>query len=328
MVFARGDGIGLEITTSVIRGVRLDAADPGRVVGVAEVPIGSVDDQDAIFDALVRVGSQLGAVSLPTRVGWFPPGAAVQRLDVTGQGGPELNRIRRDVSERLGVSSTMLVDADARRWMLAVSWDHAVAWRLEELAERAGFVDVAVEPSPVALRRVFDPAITVARRDVSSARSWAVIYDGGVPLAAAAVDAGNRDNPGLAATTADIGLHEFDELLPVAQLADEVGRIAAGVLGTVERSEDIAVVVLGESYPPFPAHDLRAPQRVAVALGAAVGAAGLSGRLRPVDVTATRVGADPAERPWAVERVTDISTEVPRAEVPWWHRSWRKVARN
>ena len=65
-------------------------------------------------------------------------------------------------------------------------------------------------------------------------------------------------------------------------------------------------------YPPFPAHDLRAPQRQAVALGAAAGAAGLAGRLRPVDVLAP-TGAQRApdtRRPWAIERVVELPPRV------------------
>ena len=70
--------------------------------------------------------------------------------------------------------------------------------------------------------------------------------------------------------------------------------------------------VVEDAYPPFPAHDLRAPQRVVVALGAAIGAAGLAGRLRSVDVVApTTQIPDLMPRPWAVERVT---TEAPVAE--------------
>jgi hypothetical protein len=332
-VFERGDGVGLEITPTVIRGVRLDSDVPGRAAGVAEVPIGSFDDHEAIFDALVRVRGQLDAEGLPTRIGWFPAGASLQRLDVTGRSGPELNIVRHDLSQRFGVTSSMLVDADARRWMLVLIWDHVTAWRLEELAERAGFVDAAVEPAPVSVQRVLGAGVSVARRDASSGRSWAAIYQGNAPLAAATVDAANREYPGLAVADVAIGLHRLDEPLPVADLSDEVSRLAAAAFSNGERSKgersggpDAGLQVLGEPYPPFPAHDLRAQQRVAVALGAAIGAAGLAGRLRPVDVTATRVDGDAVERPWAVERITDVSSGVDRPQVPRWHRRWRRFA--
>jgi hypothetical protein len=328
-VFERGDGVGLEITTTVIRGVRIDSSDPGRPAAVAEVPIGSFDDHDAIFDALVRVRGQLDSVSLPTRVGWFPAGASLQRIDVTGRSGPELNAVRHDLGSRLGVTSTMLVDADARRWMLTLVWDHVMAWRLEELVERAGFVDVAVEPAPVALQRVLGAGVSVARRDATSGRSWAALYQGGAPLAAATVEAGSREYPGLTVAEVPLGLHRLEEPLPGADLGDEVARLTSAALSGVERSGelDVGLRVLREPYPPFPAHDLRAPQRVAVALGAALGAAGMAGRLRPVDVTATRLVGEAVEPPWAVERITDVSTGVDRPRVPWWHRRWRRLAR-
>jgi hypothetical protein len=61
------------------------------------------------------------------------------------------------------------------------------------------------------------------------------------------------------------------------------------------------------AYPEFPPHDLRAPQRQCVALGAALGAAGLSGRLRPVDMLLPVAStSDELERPWAIERVSNL----------------------
>ena len=59
----RGDGIGLEVTTSVVRGVRLDPDEPGRVAAAAEAPISRFDDEAAVLDALVRVHGQLGNVA-------------------------------------------------------------------------------------------------------------------------------------------------------------------------------------------------------------------------------------------------------------------------
>ena len=126
-----------------------------------------------------------------------------------------------------------------------------------------------------------------------------------------------------------LGLHRLDEMLTDADLADEVTRLSGTSLGTASGSGelDVRLRLLDEPYPPFPAHDLRAPQRLAVALGAAVGAAGLAGRIRPVDVTATRVNTAGIPRPWAVERVTDVSSEIEAPKVPWWHPLWRLVRR-
>ncbi len=154
----RGDGIGLEVTTSVVRGVRLDQDEPGRVVAAAEAPISRFDDEAAVLDALVRVHGQLGDVAgihaATTRAAWFPVGSTMQRLDATGHTGPELNTMRHELAERAGITSTMLIESQARRWMLVLRWDHIAASRLERLLERAGFVDASVEPAPVAFGRV------------------------------------------------------------------------------------------------------------------------------------------------------------------------------
>ncbi|MGZ8734977.1 MAG: hypothetical protein ACXW1M_07290, partial [Acidimicrobiia bacterium] len=187
----RGEGIGLEVTTSVVRGVRLEPDQPGRVVAAAEAPISRFDDDAAVLDALVRVYGQLGHSTgshpATTRAAWFPVGSTMQRLDATGSTGPELNAMRHDLAERAGISSTMLVEADARRWMLVLRWDHLAAGRLETLLERAGFVDVSVEPAPVALGRVIGITTPVARRDASNDYSWAAVYDARVPIAATSV---------------------------------------------------------------------------------------------------------------------------------------------
>ena len=322
----RGDGIGLEVTNTVIRGVRLSADEPGRIAQVAEVPVDRFEDHALVFDALVRVGGQLGATALPTRVGWFPTRATMQRLDVTGLSGPELNSIRHELAGASKITSTMLIDADARRWMLALRWDHTSAWRVQELVERAGFLDVAVEPAPVALERVLAASSTAARRDAAEGRSWVAIYDGSVPIAAVTTDTNDREFPGLTTTEQRIGLHELGETLAADRLAAEVGRIARDLLPNKGRSSelDVHLQLVGEPYPPFPAHDLRAPQRVAVALGAAAGSAGLAGRLRPVDVlTPTGQLSESIPRPWAVHRVTDEAlqpAEQSRSRQKWWRR--------
>ncbi len=326
----RGDGIGLEVTKTMIRGVRLAHDQPGRVASAAEVPIARFQDHAVVFDTLVRVRGQLSTSPLPTRVAWFPTGSTMQRIDATGLTGPELNSMRHDLAGSAGVTSTMLVDADARRWMLALRWDHSEAWRIQELVERAGFVDVAVEPGPVALERVLAPDTRIARRDASVHRSWTAIYDDSVPLAAATVEAHFRDSPGLSVSNDSLGLHNLDEILPEAELADEVGGITKASLPEATNSTelDVHLQLLGDPYPPFPAHDLRAPQRVAVALGAATGAAGLAGRLRPVDVLApTNQIGDTTTNPWAIERIIEPPLEIERETPSRWQRQRRRLLR-
>jgi len=310
----RGDGIGIEIGSTIIRGVRLSADTSDPVAAVSEVAIGRPDDNSMIVDALVRVRGQLGSVAVPTRLAWLPSGATMQRLDATGRSGTELNEMRHDLARRFEIGSTMLIDADARRWMVALKWDHATAWRLQELVERAGFVDVEVEPAPVAAQRVLPRGTGVLRRDTEAGHSWAAAYDQAGPVAAASVPAGSREHPGLATAPSEVGLHGLSEVLADAELDAELGRIVGATLGRRSGTDELGIPLRVEDdpYPPFPAHDLRAPQRVVVALGAAVGAAGLAGRLRPVDVvTPTSQVPDVMPRPWAIERVP---AEAPIAE--------------
>lgn len=326
-VTRRGDGIGLELTSTVIRGVRLATDEPGRVAAAAEAPIHRPDDDGAIVDALVRVNGQLGQEPVPARVGWFPNRCTMQRRDATGLTGPELNAMRRHLVETAGVTSTMLVEIDARRWMLALRWDHHTAGRLEQLVERAGFVDVTVEPAPVALARVLGGNAVVARRDAADDQSWTVILDGYVPIAAASVASAQHPYPDLIVTSSAHGLHQLDDVLGGTELADVVDIVASDAIAAFGRRGELNLgltVSSREPYPPFPAHDLRAPQRQAVALGAAVGAAGLAGRLRPVDVLSPTTTSSEIRRPWAIERVVDLPERdlAPRRPRP--RPRWRR----
>jgi hypothetical protein len=316
VIVRRGDGLGLEISAEIVRGVRLSADEAGGVAAVSEVVIGRSEDDTMIVDALVRTRGQLGESGVPTRVAWFPPGATLQRQDATGRGGTELNEMRHDLARRFDIGSTMLVDAEARRWMLALRWDHARAWRLQELVERAGFAEVELEPAPVAIHRVLERDIEVVRRDVGPGHAWSAVLDAAGPMAAATVSLASREYPGLACAPTSVGLYQLQEVLPDADLDDELGRIVGGTLGNRSgvAELDVPLRVVGTRYPPYPAHDLRAPQRVVVALGAAVGAAGLAGRLRPVDVLApTNQVPDVLPRPWAIERVVDEPTMAERS---------------
>ena len=56
----RGDGVGIEFTSRLVRGVRLRADQEGRVAAAAEVAIRATDDDQAVVDALVRLRAELG----------------------------------------------------------------------------------------------------------------------------------------------------------------------------------------------------------------------------------------------------------------------------
>jgi hypothetical protein len=298
----RGDGIGIEVTRGVLRGVRLGASEPGRVVAAAEVAVADQFDDRAMVNALVRLRAELGDARVPTRVAMFPPGSALSRVDATGLTGVDLNELRAGLAASRGATSSVLVDDGPRRWLVGVSWHDAEIRRVEELTERAGFIDVAVDPSPVALARVVGDEITHVRRDAATDQSFGALTSRGVVVAAAALESVGRTTPGLACSDAPMSVGWFDDVDEPHELVAEVQRLLEDAPPV-----DCALTLADVAHPDFPPHDLRAPQRQCVALGAAVGAAGLAGRLRPVDmllpVTST---SDELERPWAIERVSNL----------------------
>ncbi len=305
---ARGDGVGIEVTYGIIRGVRLASTQPDRLVAAGEVAVPDRLDDRAIVDAFVRLRAELGDPSVPTRLALFPPGSTLSRLDATGLVGNDLNALRTRLATTRTASSSVLVDDGPRRWLVGVSWDDAEVRRVEELAERAGFVDVAVDPSPLALARVLERDITHVRRSAATGHNFGAITSEGVVVAAAALDSTGRMSPALACSDAAISVGWFDDVDEPHELVAELERLLEEA-PPVECRVRLADV----RYAAFPPHDLRAPERQCVALGAALGAAGLAGRLRPVDMLLPVVTTTSEfERPWAIERVSNL----PRVQSP------------
>jgi hypothetical protein len=301
---ARGDGVGIEVTHGIIRGVRLGSARPERIVAAAEVATSDRFDDRATVDALVRLRAELGDPSAPTRLAMFPPGSTLSRVDATGLIANDLNALRSDLAQARAASSSVLVDDGPRRWLIGVSWDDAEIRRMEELAERAGFVDVAVDPSPLALARILDGRITYVRRDAATDHSFGAVISDRIVVAAAALESIGRMTPGLACSDAAMSVGWFDGLDQPLELVAEIERLLEDA-PPVECALELADV----PYAAFPPHDLRAPERQCVALGAALGAAGLAGRLRPVDMLLPVVTtSSELERPWAIERVSNLPT--------------------
>jgi hypothetical protein len=301
---SRGDGVGIELTHGVIRGIRLGSAEPGRVLAAAEVPVATRLDDRTIVDALVRLRAELGDPLVPTRVAVFPPGSTLSRVDATGLTGTDLNTLRSDLATSRNATSSVLLDDGPRRWLVGVSWDDAEIRRIEELSERAGFIDVAIDPSPLALARVLRADITHLRRDAATDQSFGAVASNGVIVAAATVESIGRTAPGLSCSDAEVSVGWFDNVDDATELVAEVQRL-------LEAAPPVpcGLSLTGEAYPEFPAHDLRASERQCVALGAALGAAGLSGRLRPVDMLLPVIRAsNDVEPPWAIERVSNLPT--------------------
>jgi len=234
----------------------------------------------------------------------FPPGSTLSRVDATGLSGHDLNALRSHLAASRDASSSVLIDDGPRRWLVGVSWDDAEIRRVEELTERAGFVDVAIDPGPLALARALDGHITHVRRDAAPDQSFGAVASHGVVVAAAALDSIGRMTPGLACSDTSVSVGWFDDVDDRTELVAEVRRL-------LEQAPPVecGLTLAGTPYPEFPPHDLRAPQRQCVALGAALGAAGLAGRLRPVDMLLpVLTTSNEVERPWAIERVSSLPT--------------------
>ena len=320
-VVARGDGVGIEIAASVVRGVRLRRDSPGRLSAAVELPIDLGSDAAAL-DALIVLRGELGDPLEPTRIATFPPDAMLQRVDITGRSGPELNEVRAKLDRLHGINSTVVVDDGPRRWLLLIRWDAWAMRRIEDLAERAGFVDVTVEPTPLALARVVERDARYVRRLVAQGDSHHAIVANRLPVAALAVSTSGRTPPALDVSTVDLALARYDDLQSDATLGELLDRVHRRVEPDPEPPR---LDLVGDAYPAFPEHDLRAPQRQAVALGAAVGAAGLAGPTRPVDVIAPGSPEERFDRPWAIEAVSSLPEIEPDGAVGGVRRITRRL---
>lgn len=303
-------GVGIECTDRVLRAVLIEA-DGALPAHTAEVSLRSVGDDRAVLDAFVRLRAELGGTEVPARIAMFPAASSLHRIDVTGQSGPELNTLRSEIARRLGMASTLLVDDGPRRWLYALNWPIERVRRFETLAERAGFLDVAVEPSPIALARALAPGTGYVERAAVAGESFAAVFDGGVPIAAVASNTVGTTHPSLCGGGASFSVAMFDGLDDIESIIEQLLVVRAAQPDLVSLNDDDAEALLvgTATYPAFPPHDLRSPERQCVAIGAAIAAAGIGGRHRPVDIIASTVADTPlARRRWAIERVPAVST--------------------
>lgn len=314
----RGDGVGIEFADDVVRGVRLLPSVDGRVAAATELSIALHDDEAAV-DTLVMLRGELGSPSSPTRLATFPPGAMMQRIDITGRGGPDLNTLRAKLQRLNNIDSTLIVEDGPRRWLLLIRWDSPAMRRLEHLAERAGFVDVAVEPSPLATARIAGRNASHITRLVAPGDAHHAVLSNRLPVCALGVDASASAAPDLHIGDLDVTLALFDDFQTDADLAVAMQRVReqSDEARVLDGRFDLELDLVGGIYPPFPDHDRRSPRRQAVALGAAVGAAGLAGPMRPVDMMITSTAVDDQfDRPWAIETLPAAAPPPPPPTAP------------
>lgn len=308
-----GRSVGIELCSDLVRGVLLGVAG-ADIVQASEAALTAHHDDRSVLDALLRVRADLGADTLPARLATFPSGSWMRRVDVTGRTGPELNGLRAEIDRRYGAASTLLVDDGPRRWLHVLHWPDAGIRRIEALAEQAGFVDVTVEPSPVALSRVLADEVTFAERVAAPGESSATVLQHGIPVAAVSIDGTGRTHPMLTVGSDEFSAELFEGVVAadaLSELIDAIRRRSAESDRDETIESGVSLTVDGGRMPMFPPHDLRAPERQCVAVGAAVGAAGLVGRIRPVDIITDAAATTPvAHRPWVVERVATVTPTV------------------
>ncbi|MEL6892420.1 MAG: hypothetical protein AAFP84_12535 [Actinomycetota bacterium] len=336
----RGEAIGIEIGPLSMRGVRLAPAAHEPVVAAEEIALRRLDET-TLIEGFVRLREVIDAGDLPTRIAYFAPGNVLQTADITGADTDELRRLRSRHDERNDVARTSLVDNDAHRWLVATTWNEAVVDRLRHAATEAGFADVEVEPAPVALARTLSSTTLVVHRTVDAGAAWSMLSRDGLPLAASTLRVDATPPPALHVDTPLTTIVPVDPLTPTERVSETVHSVVADTLSGARREDDIAAAVedeatdglhlapsvVGKPLPPHPEHDPRAPVRIAVAAGAAIGAAGLGTRVRKLDAVTTPASSGRIDRrPYAVAPADPV-VDAPQTPMTSPRRSSRVLAK-
>jgi hypothetical protein len=310
----RGDGIGIEVLPDALRGVRLQQDAPGRVAKVAGVACDTNNDL-LLLDGLTRLRSLLDEAGQPTRVCMWRHDSYIQSLDITGWSTTELNLHR---SKLVDVAATIEMASSARRLLAHLRTDMIRHRRVERFVRQAGFDLESIEPTPMAIARLV-PAYTMrligSRGD---AQPWMAIVHDHLVLAAAPVTEGGSgsDRTELLATSWSASIEDLRErLLDPARLAETIN-VPAGM------AVSLGLSLVGDSYPEFPdTHPAWGP-RLAGALGSAVAAAGLAGRVHQLQPLVAPHAFSDDGGVWVIERIGDVA---PSAEIPAPRRRWRRT---
>lgn len=318
MRYQRGAGIGLEITDRVVRGVRIDPDAIHRVALSTEVPIATSAASTATLEALLHARALLGLEQVPVNIAWFPPGATLHRIEITGWGEPQINASRQQLADTEGITSTIVFDTGTRRWLLALQWDHTDVHQIRDLAMQAGFSDVTIEPAPLALMRVAQPDSNILMRFADADTSWTAVIDRGAPLCAAHVPrTADVVEPDVHFSNFASAAFLCEGLATPAELGAALQQLTSETVG--ERDSPSQLSVVDALYPLLEADDPAAGERIAVAFGAAIGAAGLAGTARALSIaTPSRNSVRSAWRPWTLEALAEPIVEPPRPTL--WQR--------
>jgi hypothetical protein len=314
---ARGDGIGIEVTATYLRAVLVSGGRHRHDCEAALPPHGSPEAR--LLEALIRLHETLDRSSdVPVRIACFP---ASSSLCATALGSDAASAHSSPSPRSARDDSALTVMAGSREWRLDLCWRGDAAALLSDLARRAGFRRVSVEPAPVSLGRVGPAGPYLAERTGGGA-GWTALVDDGVPLLACAADDDRADSAadGLVLRSSDVGT--ASPVVPPLGNAPSHEEVQAALDVMLDEAR---VTTTG----PIPVlADVALTAGHVVALGAAVGAARLAGRNR-VAVTAVTTGdAVGGDLPWAVERLAAGSTAhrarprslLARLRAWWWSR--------
>jgi hypothetical protein len=241
------------------------------------------------------------------------PGCHIQSLDVTGRSTNELNVHRAGLVD---VSATLELSVGPRRLLAHLRCDMARHRRVERLVRQAGFEVEAIEPTPVAIARLLPDATwrLLARR--GGEQPWvAVVHDRAVIAAAPRVEAAGKRAAPVGELHGEPWPAKVDalreRLIDPAELQHQLNEPAVAPVPLV-------LDLVGDPYPEFPPADPAWGPHVAAALGAAIAAAGLAGRLFALQPLAHHAFGE-EDAVWVVERLGDLDTPDPEAaRRRWW----------
>ena len=309
----RGDGIGIEVLPDSLRGVRLQQDAPGRVAKVAGVACDTNNDL-LLLDGLTRLRSLLDEAGQPTRVCMWRPDSYIQSLDITGWSTTELNLHR---SKLVDVSATIEMSSSARRLLAHLQTDMIRHRRVERFVRQAGFDLESIEPTPIAIARLvpsYSMRLIGSRGD---AQPWMAVVHDHLVLAAAPANEEKFETrrTELLATSWSASIEDLrDRLLDPTQLSATVNQPAGMAVS-------MGLSLVGDAYPEFPdTHPAWGP-RLAGALGSAVAAAGLAGRVHHVQSLVAPHAFSDDGGVWVIEKIGDVA---PSPQLPPPRKRWRR----
>ena len=321
---ARSDGIGIEVTATSVRAVHICRGRPWRDSEALLPDDGSSEAR--LLEALVHLHETFDPpCDVPVRLAWFPTRAWL-RATALGSGATPAPSSPAPLATRH--ASALTVAAGSRRWRLDLGWPDDEPTYIGELASRAGFRHVSVEPAPVALGRVGPAGTYLAERTVRGT-GWTALVDGGVPLLAHADDDRNDscDEDGLVLRAIN---HERSSAVvrpvDVAPSHEDVQAELDAILGEARARATGSIHVLT---------DMPLNARHVIALGAAAGAAGVAGRNRVMVAPFANGDTVGDVLPWAVERLATHSPthqarppSLPARLRAWWSRRVSALTRS